>query len=731
MPPAPRDSDPVAVPLPAPRGLDALFRPRAVAVVGASRQTGSVGQLVLKKLLDGGFTGPIYPVNPQARAIASVAAVRDVGELPDEVDLAVIAVPAALVLGVAEACAAKGIGGLVVLSAGFAETGAAGAEAEAALVEAVRARGMRMVGPNCLGLINTDPTVMLDAIFAPVKPLAGSVAMASQSGALGVAILETARELDLGMSSFVSVGNKADVSGNDLLEWWEDDPRTGLILLYLESLGNPQHFATIARRVARKKPILAVKAGRTSAGQRAAGSHTAALAEPERCVDALFTHTGVLRATTLEEMFDAASLLAHQPLPAGNRVAILSNAGGPGILCADACEGARLVVPPLTAATRNELATLLPLAASLGNPIDLGASASAEDYRQALPLLLDDANVDAVIALFVSAGVVDMDAVGAALKEGRAAARSARAKPLLTCFLGQRGVPASLRGAAESVPSYRFPESAARALALAVRRSTWLHEPPGEVPAFAEVDVAAAEVLLRRALAERGPGWLTPTENEALLELFGIPHLPSVICPDADAAVAAAEALGLPVAVKLASTTLVHKSDWNGVHVDLRSPAAVRAAVSAIDAALLARGKSAELLGYMVQPMAGSGVDTMVGMVADPDFGPLVAFGLGGVTMELVGDVAFRLAPLSDREAERMVHSIKSAPLLSGFRGAPVADEAALIDVLLRVAHLAQTLPEVQELDLNPVRVYAAGQGACALDARVRVGGAGSGGKRT
>jgi acyl-CoA synthetase (NDP forming) len=402
-------------------------------------------------------------------------------------------------------------------------------------------------------------------------------------------------------------------------------------------------------------------------------------------------------------------------------VAILSNAGGPGILCADACEGAKLAVPEVTAATRRRLAAPLPQAASLGNPIDRGAAATADDYRLALPLLLDDAHIDSVIALFVSAGMVDMDAVGAALKEGRSAASTARRKPLLTCFLGQRGVPASLRGPDESVPSYRFPESAARALACAARRAAWLDEPPGTVPQFADVDVAGARALVERALAERGPGWLTPAENEALLAIYGIPHLTSVTAASADQAVAAAVAMGLPVALKLASTTLVHKSDWNGVHLDLRTPEAVRAATQEIDAVLERRGRVAERLGYLVQPMAKDGVDTLVGLVVDPDFGPLVAFGLGGVAMELVGDVAFRLAPLSDRDAERMVRPIKSAPLLAGFRGAPPADEPALIDVLLRVAHLALTVPELLELDLNPVRVYPAGQGACALDARVRV----------
>lgn len=704
-----------------PTGLAALFRPRSVAVIGASRTPTNVGHLALKKLLQGGFTGAIHPVNPHARAIAGVAALASIAQLPDDVDLAVIAVPAAAVHDVVAQCAAKGIGGIVVLSAGFAEASAEGKVREAALRDLVRAHGMRMVGPNCLGLLTTDPAVSLDATFAPAHALPGRVAMASQSGALGVAILDTARELDLGLSAFVSVGNKADVSGNDLLEWWEDDPRTDLILLYLESFGNPRKFASIARRVARKKPILAVKAGRTAAGRRAAGSHTAALAAPERCVDALFAHTGVLRVTTLEEMFDAATLLANQPLPKGSRVAILTNAGGPGILCADACEAEKLVLPELAPATRARLTALLPQAASLLNPVDLAAPATARDYAEALPLLLDDPNVDAVIALFVTAGVIDVETVAAALKRGRSQAASGRSKPLLTCFLGQRGVPPSLRTAEESVPSFRFPESAARALACAARRTRWLAQPEGVVPTLTDVDARLGRAIVSEALKHRGAGWLSSCELDNLLGAFGIPHLRSTLCATVDQAVAAAAATGGPVALKLASTTIVHKSDVGGVVLGLRDEAAVRRAFAAIEARVVALGRRREMSGVTVQPMAGSGVDVIVGMVADPDFGPLLAFGSGGVATELLEDVAFRLAPLTDVEAAAMVGATRGAALLRGFRGAPPADEPALVELLLRVAQMATELPELAELDLNPVRVFARGQGAIALDARARV----------
>jgi acetyl coenzyme A synthetase (ADP forming)-like protein len=702
-------------------GLSALFAPRAVAVVGASRSPLGVGHLVLKKILDGGYRGPVYPVNPRATTIEDLPAVASIDLLPPGVDLAVIAVPAAEVPAVVESCARRGIRGLVVLSAGFAEVGPAGRALETQVRDRVRAHGMRMVGPNCLGLLTTDPAVRLDATFAPVNPLVGNVAMASQSGALGIAVLETARELDLGFSAFVSMGNKADVSGNDLLEWWEDDPRTGLVLLYLESLGNPQRFATIARRVARKKPILAVKAGRTGAGRRAAGSHTAALAAPERCVDALFAQTGVVRMKTLEEMFDAAALLANQPLPRGDRVAILSNAGGPAILCADACESEKLVLPELSEATRARVQALVPTAASVSNPVDLGATASADDFRLALAPLLSDAAVDAVVVIFVSAGVVDANAVAAGIAAARASTPHGRDKPLLACWLGRRGIPEAFRTVAENVPSYRFPESAARALARAVERSTWLRQPEGDVPRFDDVDAAAGRAIVASALARRGAGWLTPDENESLLAAFGIPHLRSVLCPTAEDAARAAGRISGPVAVKLASTTLVHKSDWRGVVLDVRTPEAAAAAFVSIEKTLADADRRGEMLGVTVGPMAPAGVDTIVGAVADPQFGALVAFGLGGVATELLGDVTFRLASLTDEDARRMVRSIRGHALLAGFRGAPAADEAALADVILRVARLAREIPDVREIDLNPVRAFARGRGACAIDARIRV----------
>ena len=684
--------------------LEPLFAPRGVAVVGASRDPASVGHRVLTNLLRAGFAGPVFPVNPNAEVIASMPAYPSVHAIPLPVDLAVIALPAPLVPGAVDDCARKGVKALVVLSAGFAETGAAGRALEEQLLAKVRAAGMRMVGPNCLGILNTDPAVCLNATFAPQAPAPGVLAMSSQSGALGLAILDHAQRLGLGLAAFVSVGNRADISSNDLLEYWRHDPRVRVVLLYLESFGNPRKFARIARSIAREKPVVAVKSGRSQAGSRAASSHTAALASSDVGAAALFRQAGVLRVDTLEEMFEVAAVLAHQPLPQGNRVAVLTNAGGPAILCVDVCEAMGLAVPPLAAATQQRLREFLPGTASVTNPVDMVAAARADEYAKALPLLLADPGIDAVIVLYIVVGPGEGDAVAAAI-----ASAPPQGKPLVACLMGGHR---TLHG----IPCYAFPESAARALARAWERSQWLQEPAGTLPHLPGIEVAKARALLAGA-----SGWLLPDACDALLRCFGIATVPTRLCAGVEQAVAAAEALGYPVAVKLASRTLVHKSEWNGVRLKLRDAAAVREAFAGIAATVAAAGKAAEFQGVAVQAMAPDGAEVMVGMTLDPSFGPLVGFGLGGITVELLGDVVFRITPLTDRDAWAMVRGIRGRKLLEGFRGAPRADQEALVDLLLRISVLAETLPELQELDLNPVRVFAAGKGLLVLDARIRV----------
>jgi acetyl coenzyme A synthetase (ADP forming)-like protein len=703
--------------------LRPFFEPRAVAIVGASRRHGSIGFRILEALVRARFAGAVYPINPSGARILDLASYRSVRDVPGPVDLAVVAVPRDAVPGAVDECAAAGVRAIVAITAGFAEVGGAGRAAEDALAEQVRGHGMRLVGPNCMGLLNTDPAVRLNASFSPVFPPPGPIAMLSQSGALGLAILALAEQRALGLSTFVSVGNKADVSGNDLLQYWENDPRTGVILLYLESFGNPRRFARIARRVARTKPIVSVKGGRTRGGSRAAGSHTAALAASDVAVDALFRQAGVIRADTLDEMFDLAACLGSQPLPAGPRVGIVTNAGGPGILCVDACETLGLVVPELSETTRAALAAFLPPVASMTNPVDMIASAGPEQYQRAVETVLGAPEVDALIVIHTPVDLDNADAIVAAIGRGVTAGRTGAGatRPVLACLLATEGVLQPLRLPGELVPVYAFPESAARVLSKATAYADWRREPPGVVPQFDGIDAAGAAETCRRALASRGDGWLAADEARSVLEAFGLPVLAGGFAATADESIAIAERVGFPVAVKLASLTLIHKTDVGGVALGLGSADDVRRAFDAMRGRLAREGRADAMAGVVVQPMVSGGIEVMVGVTEDPLFGPLVGFGLGGIHVEVLRDVTFRVTPLDDRDAARMVREIRGFPLLEGFRGHPPADVPAIEDVLLRVSRLVEELPEVTELDLNPVFALPPGRGCRIADARVRV----------
>jgi acetyl coenzyme A synthetase (ADP forming)-like protein len=680
--------------------LRPFFEPGCVAVVGASPRRGSIGGELFRNVLAADFAGAAYPVNRGGDPVAGVRGYRSVGAVPEPVDLVVVALPGDLVLDAAAEALEAGVKALCVISAGFAETGPAGRARQEELLGLVRAHGARLVGPNCLGIASS--AVSLNATFAPRAFPKGSIGFSSQSGALGLALLERAEARGLGLSAFVSIGNKADVSSNDLLEWWEEDERTELVMLYLESFGNPRAFARIAQRVARTKPILAMKSGTTRAGMKAASSHTAALAGSEAAVDALFRHAGVIRSETLGELVDVAALLSSQPVPRGRRVAIVTNAGGLGILCADACDAAGLELPSLSEETRERLLAALPAEASVDNPIDMLGSAGAQTYRDALPLVLADPAVDAVIVLFVPVVGIDEEQVGAAIS--RAAAEAPAETTVLCAFLSAKGSPASLRSAAP-VPSFSYPEAAARALGRAAERGEWLRRPAGVVPEL-EVDDDAARAVVQEALAHGADTWLDPSQTRRLLEAYGLPVVPERVAATADEAAAAARELGLPVVVKSAVAG-AHKTESGGVALNLADEDAVRAAAGRI--------------GYpvLVQPFVTGGAELLAGAVQDPVFGPLVAFGPGGVFAELIGSARFRLAPLTDLDARELVREGKAGRLVAGFRGAPPADEAALVDLLLRLAKLAEEVPELAELDLNPV--LALPDRAVAVDARIRI----------
>jgi acetate---CoA ligase (ADP-forming) len=691
-----------------------FFKPGSVAVIGASRDPQSIGYRILEALIMNRFQGPVYPVNPKATVVGSMRAYSSVANIPEAVDLAIIAVPRDAVLGVIDECAQFGVKALVVITAGFAEAGADGKALQKELLEKVRGHGMRMIGPNCMGLLNTESGVRLNASFSPVFPPPGRIAMSSQSGALGLAILALATERQLGISTFVSVGNKADVSGNDLLQYWEVDDKTKVILLYLESFGNPRRFARIARRVSRTKPIVVLKAGRTTAGRRAAGSHTAALAANDTAVEALFRQTGVIRADTLDEMFDIAALLENQSLPKGRRVAIVTNAGGPGILCADACEAGGLVIPELSEAIKDRLRAFLPAAASVSNPVDMIASARAESYRQTIETVLPAPDVDGMIIIYIPVDKNDSESVAHAIGAGVAHARTvgASGKPVAACLMSGDAPPV-LRTPDEIIPSYMFPESAATVFAKAASYAEWRSKPLAQVPGFPEVRKDEARKIVFHALETRGAGWLTSQECYAVLSAFGIPQVAGCVAQTADSAVEIARSNGFPVVMKLASPKVLHKSDIGAVRVNVQDEATVRRTFDEI--------KQEGMEGIVVQKMIRQGVEVMIGVIEDPLFGPLIAFGLGGVYVEILADVCFRVTPLTDRDAEEMVRGIRGYRLLEGYRGHASADIGAIQEVLLRVSRMVEDIPEIRELDLNPIFALPPGQGCAVVDARMRV----------
>ena len=694
--------------------LRPFFKPSGVAVVGASRESSSIGRRILEALVGSGFKGPIYPVNPKANTVGSLAAYPSVAALPQAVDLAIVAVPRDAVMSVVDACAERGVRALVVITAGFAEVDANGRALQKQLVEKVRGHGMRMIGPNCMGLIDTGS--YLNASFSTVYPPAGRIAMSSQSGALGLTILALAVERGLGISGFVSVGNKADVSGNDLLEYWEVDPDTNVILLYLESFGNPRRFARIARRVGREKPIVAVKAGRTSAGRRAAGSHTAALAANDVAVDALFRQTGVIRAETLDEMFELAAALEAQPLISGRRVGIITNAGGPGILCTDACEGERLTVPEFSEETKAQLRAFLPASASVSNPVDMIASAGADSYRRTIRAVLPSPDVDAIIVLYAPVDPSGSEDVRAAIGEGVRAGRDAggAGKPVLVCSMtpGETGRPIVLPN--EVVPSHQFPESAAKVLSRIADYSEWRAKPLAMIPGFSDIQRDQAKRVVQETLQKRGPGWLSVEETRALLDAYRIPQSAGGLARTADEAVSLARKIGFPVAAKLASSRVLHKSDVGAIRLNLADDEAVRQAFEQI--------KQDGMDGILVQRMINGGIELMIGVAEDSSFGPLVGFGLGGIHVEILADIVFRVTPLTDQDAYEMVRGIRGYRLLEGYRGHPPGDVQAVEEVLLRVSRMVEDIPEVRELDLNPIFALPPGEGCSVVDARVRIG---------
>ncbi len=695
--------------------ISQFFTPQTVAVIGASTDPTKLGHVILNNILSGGFlkdSRKVFPINPKADQVLELPAFASVLDVPDGIELAVIVIPYPFVPDALRECGQKGIPNSIVISAGFREAGMEGAIRERELMQVADEFGMRLIGPNCFGVIDTHTP--LNTSFSAGMPPTGPTAFMSQSGALGAAILDWAMAGRLGMSKFVSLGNKADVSEADLLREWADDPSSRVILAYIEGLPDGQEFIQVAREVSKRKPIVAIKSGVTQSGARAVSSHTGSLAGSEQAYNAAFRQAGVVRADTLEELLDYALAFGYLPRLNGDRVAIITNAGGPGILATDAIERLGLRLARFDPDRMRQLEQFLPDAASAANPVDLLGDARSDRYEFALRLLADDEHVDAILVLVTPQATTDIDRTAEVIVE----AAAATSIPILSCMMGQ----ASLGNAPQilqqgSTPRFSFPERAARALYAMNLYRRYQSEPMPKLEQFAVQRERAGELFA----AVRADGRVTigDFESRQLLEAYGFSMPPAELAPDADQAVEIAGRIGYPVVLKIASPDILHKTDVGGVKVGLAGPEAVRDAFDLITYRAQRYLPEAKLWGCLVQQMVPEGLEVLIGMNRDPQFGPLVTFALGGIYVEILKDAAFRLAPFSRDEAMAMLHEIRASALLDGVRGRPPVDREALVEALLRIGQLVTDYPEIDELDINPFVVYEAGQGGLALDMRL------------
>jgi acetyltransferase len=695
--------------------LKPFFEPSSVAVIGASRDPDKLGYAVLKNLVEGGYAerGTVYPINPKAEEILGRRAHASVLDVPESIDLAVIVIPYPYVPEALRECGQKGIPAAIVISAGFREAGMEGLERERELIAIAEQYNLRLVGPNCLGVIDTYTP--LNASFSAGTPPSGPMAFMSQSGALGTAILDWAQAGRLGLAKFVSLGNKADVSEIDLMEAWVDDPNTKVILMYSEGLPKGEEFINVARRVTRHKPVVAIKSGVTQSGSRAVSSHTGSLAGSEQAYQAAFRQAGVLRAESMEALFDMALALGYQPPLGGDRVAIITNAGGPGILATDALERYGMSLARFETETIQALEQYLPDAASAANPVDVLGDARADRYRFALNQVAADPNVDGLLVVLTPQAMTEIEATAQVVGE----IAGKLDKPTLACFMGEAKIVAGIDVLAEcGVPNYPFPERAARAFQSMSHYRAIQNRSESEYANF-EVDRGAVQGLFAEV---RSQDRLTIGDAEArqILQAYGLQTPESRLAATADEAVQIAAEIGYPVVLKIASPDILHKTDVGGVKVDLGSAEQVRDAFELMTYRAERYLPEARLWGCQVQEMAPpGGVEVLVGMNRDPQFGPLVTFGLGGIYVEILKDVTFRVAPFTKRDAENMLDEIRAHALLEGVRGQPAVDKQAVIDTLLRVGQLVIDFPEINELDINPLIVYPHGQGAIAIDMRL------------
>ncbi|HVN95914.1 MAG TPA: GNAT family N-acetyltransferase, partial [Syntrophorhabdaceae bacterium] len=625
-----------------------ILSPRSVAVIGASNRAGSIGQLVFQSMISSGFSGVVYPVTPTSNSVMAVKTYPSVSYIPDAIDLAIVAVPASQVVKVADECGRKKVRGMIVISDGFRERGPEGVALETDLRETAFGYGMRIIGPNCMGLINTDPRVRLNATFALIFPPHGSIAFMSQSGALGLGILKYAQNADIGFSSYISVGNRADIASSDMLQYWEKDPSTNVILLYLESFDNPDAFTRISRRVSGSKPILAIKGGSTTAGSRAALSHTGAMATPDVLSDALFQQAGIIRMNTIEGLFQAAVLLANQPVPKGRRVAILTNGGGPGTLAADACARFGLILPELSSETTEKLRAVIKRDIGLGNPLDLTAGVTTQEFEDTLRILAEDPENDAIMAMYVPPAGLSIESIEKAI-EAVSPVIVQNNKPVLACFVGQTEEKGKIMAGEKFVPYYLFPEDAARALANAVKYGEIRTQHRGTIVQYGDINITTGREIINTVLTRdiMRPLWAMPEDISSLFNSYGIRMAETKVAETAEDAAAIATRLGFPVAIKLYSATITHKTDVGGVVLNVQSAGQAKEAFNQIETKMAALGFEGQMQGVTVQPMIESGAEVIIGVTEDPTLGHVIMFGLGGIYAELIHDTAARLLPLT------------------------------------------------------------------------------------
>lgn len=697
-------------------GLDKVMKPRSIAVIGASTKEHTIGSDIMKRLTDYGFTGPIYPVNPKGGEILGLKVYRNVLEIEGDVDLAIIVVNAKFVLDTIDQCHEKGVGGLCVISAGFKETGAQGAELERALLAKVREYNMRCVGPNCLGVVNTHPDVRMDGCFAESLPERGDIGFVSQSGALGGGILNILKDLNLGFAQFISIGNQADVNAETAMEYWENEDDVKQILLYMESIQNPANFRALASRISKKKPILALKAGRSAAGASAASSHTGSLAGADKAANALLMQSGVIREYSLENLFATAKVFANCPIPKGDRVAIITNSGGPGIMATDAVCEYGMQMAQLSDATKETLRSFLPAAASVKNPVDMIASAPIEHYKQTLETVIADENVDMIVVIYLPfLGLKDIDVARAVMdiKERHPE------KPIVGVFMTTNSFFAQLSEMKVTVPFFMYAEQAVDGLNRLNQQRLWVNKPVGQIPTFS-VDKDRARAIIRESI-DQGREQLTTRESIDVLEAYGVRVCQSGFAVDEQEAVAIADRIGYPVVMKMTSKTTSHKSDVGGVRVNIQSADELRAQYRDLVEKLKARDLLKGLEGVIIQEMVKGSREMVCGIASDPQYGHMVMFGLGGVFIEVLKDVIFRLAPLTDVDAEEMIRGVKAYKLLEGARGTTPAQMDQLRDCLLRISQLVTDFPCITELDINPLIVSEKNGEGIAVDGRVKV----------